>query len=495
MTSRASVNEKHVSELRELLKDVDAELVTSREEEAYTSSVRRWSRAAEKPAGACLVPKSNDGISIALNYASEHNLDVAVKGGGHSTAGASSTDGGLLIDLNKHLRAIDVDVANKTIRVGGGATWGDVDAALAPHGLAAVGGTVADTGVGGLTLGGGFGWLTVQHGLVADNLLECTVILADGRIVKSSKEENEDLFWGLRGAGQNFGVVTEFLFRCFEQGEMWAGFMMFPPLPEIITKVVEASNEIFKPGPDGKSKATGKASSGLGFVKPPPAGGQTMFFSAVTFNGPEEEGKELFKEIWDLGPAFSTMAMVSYQNANKLLSPPIGARVSLKGASFELPIRPEFVIDVFKSFEKFTEEVPDAKESQIIWELLDPTKIIEVSNSAMAFANRGRHFNAAVAPLWRSEENDAVSRQWSRDVALMFKDELERGGAETGGSGDGWIGKRGEHGATMVYGNYDQYEERSKDVFGANYPRLQELKAKYDPSNVFNKLFAITPKA
>jgi FAD/FMN-containing dehydrogenase len=199
MSTKRSVTDSDIAHLRDLLKETSAQLVTPKESEPYTQSIRRWSRAAEKPAGACLIPKSADAVSIAIKYATENDLDIAVKGGGHSTAGASSTDGGLLIDLNTCMRTTTVDVEKKTIKVGGGAVWGDVDAALEPHGLATVGGTVADTGVGGLTFGGGFGWLTVKHGLVVDNLLECTVVLSDGQIVIASATENEDLFWGLRG--------------------------------------------------------------------------------------------------------------------------------------------------------------------------------------------------------------------------------------------------------------------------------------------------------
>jgi hypothetical protein len=453
MSSKRSVTEQDVAELRKLLENTDAQVVTPDETEAYTKSIRRWSRAAEKPAGACLIPRSAEAISITLKYATEQGLELAVKGGGHSTAGVSSTDGGLLVDLNTHIRYVDVDTKKKIVKVGGGATWGEVDSALGKHGLAAVGGTVVDTGVGGLTLGGGFGWLTSKHGLVIDNLLECTVVLAEGRIVKASASENEDLFWGLRGAGQNFGVGIEFVFRAHEQGDLWAGFMIFPPVTEIITKAVEASNKIFLPERDGKSKAAGCASAGLGFVKPPEAGGATMFFVAVVFDGTEEEGKTLFKEIVDLEPAISTMAAVSYETANKLLQPPIGARVSLKGSSYELPIRPEFVLSILESYTKFTDEVTDAQGSQLVFELIDPTKIIEVPNSAMAFANRGRHLNFALMPLWNDPANDVICRQWARDVVQMLKAELERGGAETGQNDDGWVGKRGEHGATMVYGN------------------------------------------
>jgi hypothetical protein len=165
---------------------------------------------------------------------------------------------------------------------------------------------------------------------------------------------------------------------------------------------------------------------------------------------------ELLKEIVALEPLMSTMAMMPYFKANKLLDLPIGARASIKGAGFELPVRGDFVVSVLEAYAKFTDETPDAVGSQIMWELLDPTKIVEVTNSDMAFANRGRHFNVAVAPLWWDQNNDQKCRQWSRDVALMFKNELQRGGAEAGKSKDGWIGKRGSHGATMVYGNYDR---------------------------------------
>ncbi|CAN9123568.1 unnamed protein product [Alternaria alternata] len=495
MAAKRSINEADVAELRGLLKDTDAQLVTSKETEAYTKSVRRWSKAAEKPAGACLIPKSAEAISITLKYASEQGLDIAVKGGGHSTAGASSTDGGLLIDLNTHMRTTEVDVEGKTIKVGGGAVWGDVDEALAPYGLATVGGTVSDTGVGGLTFGGGYGWLTVKHGLVVDNLISCTVVLADGSIVKASNDEYQDLFWALRGAGQNFGVGVEFEFRTHETGDLWAGFMMFAPTPDIIRKAVEACNDIFTPDADGNSKATGKAASAFGFVRPPPAGGQVLFFVAALYHGSEEDGKELFKDVVALEPLMSTMATMPYAKANKLMDLPIGARVSIKGAGFELPVRGDFVVSVMEAYAKFTDETPDAMGSQIMWELVDPAKLVAVTNSDTAFANRGRHFNVAVAPLWWDEKNDPKCRQWSRDVALLFKKELQRSGAETSDNKDGWIGKRGSHGATMVYGNYDQYEEKSRDVFGNNYERLQELKAKYDPQNMFNKLFAVAPRA
>lgn len=150
------------------------------------------------------------------NSSLRRNLDLAVRGGGHSTAGSNK----------------------KTVKVGGGAIGGEVDAGLAKHGLATIGGTISDTGDGGLTLGGGYGWLTGKHGLMSDNLLSVTIVLANGEITNASKEENPDLFWAVRGAGHNFGIVTEFVFQVFEQGGMWAGILAFRPAPPIVEKVV-----------------------------------------------------------------------------------------------------------------------------------------------------------------------------------------------------------------------------------------------------------------
>ncbi len=354
------------------------------------------------------------------------------------------------------MRSTEVDAGNKTVKVGGGALWGDVDAALTPYGLATVGGTAADTGVGGLALGGGFGWLSIKYGLVCDNILECTVVLADGRIVKANSKENTDLFWALRGAGQNFGVVTEFVFQAYEQGNLWAGFVVVPATPENVNKVIEVSNKLYLPGSNGKCAAAGIAAGGFGFMKPPQAGGHVMLMVPISYNGPEEDGKAMFKEILDLGPVMSTMDSVSYEQANKLMPIPYGLRVSMKGAAFELPVRPEFVLSALESFSKFTEDVPDAAGSYLIWELIPSDAILKVNNSATAFANRGDHMNALVGPMWTDEKNDQACRNWARDMSQMFKKELQARGAEAAPSNDGFIGKRGDHGATMIYGNYDR---------------------------------------
>jgi FAD binding domain/Berberine and berberine like len=459
--------------------------------------------------GAVLLPKSASTIAKALQYASQETLDIAVRGGGHSTAGASSSAGGLVIDLSS-MRSVTVDPTTKTLTIQGGAQWSDVDEAAWKCGLATVGGTVADTGVGGLTLGGGYGWLTGRHGLVIDNLISCQVVLASGEIVRASKDQNPDLFWGLRGAGQNFGVATEFVTQAWKQENVWAGLMGF--LPNRLAEILDVLNDIIL-------EAKGYGACALGFGRPPPAGGQVLIVVPVMYDGPEQEAKAAFKRLLDLGPILNTATTIPYNTLNHMLHIPQNKRCSMKGASFTLPLRFDFVKSTMDTYATFTNETSGTSESLLLYEIMDPNKLCEVSHSETSFANRGHQMNAMIGPMWESEELDAKCRNWAREVAELFKVEMDRSKKEEGGV---------EGKGTGVYGNYDrefsfsfaiyppysfcirkevddendadmsfliEYEEKSRDVFGINYARLQKLKAQYDPQNMFNKLFSVAPAA
>lgn len=450
-TARRRVEQSDIDSLKSVLSARNTAVLSPSDAE-YLASLKRWSSAAEKPAGAVVVPATVEEVSDIVKYANEQGLDLAVKGGGHSTAGVSSTNGGLLIDLGK-MRRVDVDRNHKLFRIQGGANWGDVDNAGVKHGLATVGGTVTDTGVGGLTLGGGYGWLSGQYGLVIDNLVECTIVLANGDIKRARQDENADLFWALRGAGQNFGVVTEFVLKAYDQGDVWAGLLLYPSTTEIIEKVVAATNDIYGPK-EGRTKIAGRAGGGIALARPPPANGQVMLLVPIIFFGTEEEGKQAFKPFFDIGPVVSTMAMVPYPVINTILAAPIGLRASMKGAAFTMPIRAGFVQEVLQEYVKFTEGNEDRGASLVLWEVYDPSRV--TSKEGGAFANRGWHLNGMICPIWTKIDGDQECRQWARDVNEMFKAELARSGPGTGTGVDGGVGLRGKKGAVLLYGNYDR---------------------------------------
>ena len=381
---------------------------------------------------------------------------MAVKGGGHSTAGASSTDGGLLIDLRSGMNKVRVDPEKKLLYIQGGAVWGDVDAAAWEHGLATVGGTVADTGVGCLTLGGGYGVLSGERGLVVDCLVGATVVLADGRVMQTSEGANEDLFWALRGAGQNFGVTAELVLRAWEQGECFMGMLVYEPTRENVGKLVEAVNELHdiqQTAEGSKTKADGRTMSLLGVAKPPPAGGKTMLLVLVSCNTDEATGRELYKDFIEIGPVMDTLTIGPYPQVNKQVPAVAGMRVSMKGAACVMPLREEFVHKILATYEDFTTECPDAKETLVAWELYDPCVVAAKENGC--FANRGYHLNSLIMPTWSKVENDGFCRQWARDVSNMFKQEIEAHG-ETASEGiEGGASVRGKKGAVLLYGNYD----------------------------------------
>ena len=469
-TPKRKTTPTDITALRDLLSATTAKVFSPSDPE-IAISIERWSKAAEKPAGVSIVPSTAEEIGIALKYANEHEIDVAVKGGGHSTAGASSTDGGLLIDLRAGMNSVSVDPEKKLLHVQGGAIWGDVDAAAWEHGLATVGGTVADTGVGGLTLGGGYGVLSGEKGLVIDCLESATVVLANGEVVTASETENQELFWAVRGAGQNFGITVEFVLRAWEQGECFMGMLVYAPTPENVSKLVKAVNELHevREREDGSrfTKADGRTMSLLGVVKPPPAGGQTMLLVLVSCNTDEATGRELYKAFIDIGPVINTLAMGPYSQVNKQVPAVPGMRVSMKGAACVMPLREEFVNKILDTYETFTTECPDAKETLVAWELYDPCVVAEKENGC--FANRGYHLNGLIMPTWSEVKNDGFCRQWARDVSEMFKEEIEAHG-ETASKGiEGGASVRGKKGAVLLYGNYDVSIEAKGSNSGGEY--------------------------
>ncbi|MGH3101423.1 MAG: FAD-binding oxidoreductase, partial [Thermoleophilia bacterium] len=249
-------------------------------------------------------------VSQAVRFARERGLPLAVRGGGHNGAGLGTNDDGMVIDLCL-LKSIDVDPPARTVRVGGGSTWGEVDRATHPFGLATPSGIIATTGVGGLTLGGGLGHLTRRHGLAIDNLLAAQVVTAAGDIVIVSADEHPDLFWGLRGAGPNFGVVTSFEFRLHPVGPMLAGRLVYPLAKA--REVFHAFHEIIQTAPDELTATC--------VLRTLPDGAPV---AAVTlcYNGPIDMGEAVVEPLRGVGsPIADLVRPMTYLEVQSLIDP------------------------------------------------------------------------------------------------------------------------------------------------------------------------------
>ncbi|KAF1933956.1 FAD-binding domain-containing protein [Didymella exigua CBS 183.55] len=459
--------------LKEILKDTKADVLVPDDGHKYENIIQRWSESCVKRASAVVVVRSTADISAALEQIRKNKLPFTIRGGGHSTSGAASIENGLVIDLSK-MRGVTVDASASTISAEGGTIWEDVDNAAAKHGLATVGGTVNHTGVGGLTLGGGYGYLTGKYGLTIDNLLSVEIVLASGKVVTASKSEKADLFWAIRGAGQNFGVVTKFTFQGYPQeNPVFAGPLVFPPTA--LPKIVEFMNRFHETN-DGNQALL------VAFSSPPPANAPVVL-TQLFHNGTEEEGKAIFADLFTLGPLANRSGMVPYQVLNSLLNISAGfdGRKLFGGGAFKLPLDPAFVQNVYSEFQAFVESKADSAiaQSMMLWEVVPYKKVMEVRNEETSFANRGDYYNVATMFKWFDTTLDTEMRTFSR--SLLKK------ASETAAdrSKDGGVGQ---------YGNYASEDVAANEIFGDNVRRLEDLKQKYDPDNLFNHGTKLTPR-
>ncbi|KAH6619971.1 hypothetical protein C7974DRAFT_315739 [Boeremia exigua] len=458
--------------LKELLKGTGADVLVPGDGQKYEDIIQRWSESCVKRASAVVAVRSASDVQATLEQVRKHKLPFTVRGGGHSTSGAASIEDGLVIDLSK-MRGVTVDPEARTITAEGGTVWEDVDNAAAEHGLATVGGTVNHTGVGGLTLGGGYGYLSGKHGLTIDNLLSVEVVLASGEVATASQTTNPDLFWAIRGAGQNFGVVTKFTFQGHPQpNPVFAGPLVFPPtaLPQIVQFM-------------NKFHATNDGNQALlvGFSSPPPQNAPVVL-TQLFHNGTESEARAIFADLFALGPVADMTATIPYPVLNSLLNASAGfdGRKQFGGGAFKLPLEPAFVQDVYREFQAFVESnAAELAQSMVLWEVVPYKKVMEVSNEAMSFSNRGDYYNVATMFKWFDPKLDTQIRTFSR--SLLKK------ASETAAdrSKDGGVGQ---------YGNYASEDVAANDIFGENVRRLEDLKQKYDPDNLFSHGTKLTPR-
>ncbi len=425
----------------------------------YDEARALWNGMIDKRPGLIARCATANDVVRAVKFARDEGLLIAIRGAGHNIAGNAVCDDGLVIDLSQ-MKSVEVDEAGRTARVGPGATLGDFDQAVQAHGLATPTGINSTTGIAGLTLGGGFGWLSRKHGLTIDNLISADVVLASGELVKASETENADLFWGIRGGGGNFGIVTAFEFKLHELGpEVLAGLIVHPF--KDASKVLRGYREFVSGAPDELTCwVILRKAPPLPFL-PEEVHGTEVLVLAVLYAGDIEEGKRALKDLRGLGdPIADAVAPHNYAEFQAAFDPLLtpGARNYWKSHDFtELS---DAAIDVFI---EYAGKLPTPQCELFLAQL--GGAVGRVAPDATAYTHRDAEFVLNVHARWEDPAQDGECLAWAREV----------------------FNKTAPFATGGVYVNFMPNDEmdRVAAAYGVNYERLVELKDKYDPGNMF----------
>jgi FAD/FMN-containing dehydrogenase len=407
----------------------------------------------------------------AVDFARENAIEVTVRGGGHSVAGLSSSDGGMVIDLSP-MDAVLVDPDARIAHVQGGAVWGDVDRETQAFGLATPGGVVSDTGVAGLTLGGGYGWLRRKYGLSCDNVVAAQVVGADGEVRTASADVNSDLFWAIRGGGGNFGIVTSFTYRLHPIGPIVAFAGTFYPVADAAT-VLRGYREYFESAPDEVTPEALAIGMPVDPHLPEPIQGQEVFAVAAVYAGDAEEGMKVLQPLRELATPLADISQPMPFTAVQSAFDPFFPRGRLQAywKSVYLPALSDDVIDVFAR---------RAKERPAPLIVVDAYvmggAIARVGSEDTAFSAREAPFMAAIVGNWDDPAANEENVAWIRET---------------------WSQLGGFGGSTYL--NFTSHRDEPTDVgvddaFGRNLRRLAEIKAEYDPDNFFRRNNNIRPR-
>ena len=414
-------------------------------------------------------------VVAALKFAADKRLLVATRAGGHSVASNSSCQGGLVIDLSE-MTGVYVDPVGRTVRVQAGATWGDVDRETQLHGLAVPGGAVSTTGVAGLTLGGGIGWLRRKHGLSCDSLLSVEIVTADGDVRTASAQEHQDLFWALRGGGGGFGVVTSLEFKLFSVGPMVHVAIPFYPI-EDAPKIYGAWRDWVATIPDDvTTHAHTWTIPEDPPVMPPEIRGRAVIFTPAVYAGPPENGDKVLAPTRKFGtPLFEISGPMPYIALQQAFDPFFGelGKHLCYWKSIFLNELSDPVIDIL---------VRRAAERPDPWTLINVAAlggaIARVGAEETAYLSRSAPFMVSIDGNWHEPAKSEPSIAWVRS----FWRELEP--LSTGAIYLNFLTDSGEG---------DVATQAAHSVYGASWDRLAEVKAKYDPTNLFQVNMNIAP--
>jgi FAD/FMN-containing dehydrogenase len=394
-----------------------------------------------------------------VSFARTHDLLVSVHGGGHGVAGNAVSDGGLMLDLSP-MKGIRVDPARRTAQAQGGLTLGEFDHETQAFGLATTLGVVSVTGISGLTLGGGLGWLNGKHGLACDNLLSADVVTADGRLLTASDEENEDLFWGIRGGGGNFGVVTLFEYQLHPVGPVLGGGLRYPAAQA--RDFLRFYDEFASSCPDELSTAASLGQAPDGSV---------VAGVAVCYCGPIETGERVLHPLRTFGsPLEDNIQPMSYRALQSAPDAgfPLGRQHYWK--SSWLKHLSDEAIEVML---RFVAEMPSPISGVGLQQMHGAAS--RVDPAATAFPYRDEHYDFLILSQWADPTDSEENIRWTRRLFEEMEPFFETGV---------YVNNLGEEG-----------EERVREAYGENYERLVALKDKYDPTNLFRLNQNIKPTA
>jgi FAD/FMN-containing dehydrogenase len=402
-------------------------------------------------------------IVDAVKVARDRKLEVAVRGGGHNVAGRATIDGGLMIDLSL-MKGIHVDPKGRTARAQGGLTWNEFNRETQLHGLATTGGVVSTTGIAGLTLGGGLGWLMGKHALALDNLLSVDLVLADGRSLTASKDDHADLFWALRGGGGNFGVATSLEYRLHPVGPIVTGGLIAYPF--------SAAWDVLRYFRDLTASLPDELMVFAGLIHAPDGSGTKLAALVVCHCGPLGAGETAAQPIKKFGsPAMDVIGPMPYCQVNAMLDAayPRGALNYWK-SNFLANLSDEALRTMIDCFAKCPTPM-----GQLLLEHFHGT-VTRIGVTDTAFPHRAPGYNLIVLSEWMDPKDNTACTAWARDSYTAMQPFMGAG----------------------RYVNYLGDDESGDPVaaaYGPNHRRLQQVKAKYDPENFFHMNQNIRPQA
>jgi hypothetical protein len=421
-----------------------------RSDERYDEARKLWNGMFDRRPALIARCAGTADVIRAVNFARENRLQAAVRGGGHNYAGKSVCDEGLVIDLSL-MKGIRVDPSARTARAEPGVKWIEFDHDTQAFGLATNGGTVSDTGIAGLTLGGGLGWLSSKYGLTVDNLLSADVVTADGRFLTASATENPDLFWGLRGGSGNFGIVTSFEYQLHAVGPTILGGMVACPLGKA-KEVLRFYREFSKAAPD-------ELTIYAALLNPPDS--DTVVALFCCYCGPMNKGEEVIRPLKSLGPPVQDMlGPMPYVAQQRIFDAgfPAGSYYYAKADFFA-----DLTDEAIEVFAEYAATKPSPLSGILVQTVCGAAS--RVASDAMAFRHRAFPYAPLIVSQWLDRADSEKNVGWARDF---------------------WRALQPFAGGGVYVNDLDHDDEdRVRTAYGANYERLAALKKKYDPDNFF----------